>query len=325
MRIGHSLQVVNQVTAYSTELLNDVRRSTPAYDELNPNPAALQVLESQSKVSVAAMGILTKQAYDMAHASDEVVPTRRTAAAELGSLALLLTDIVDDEVDKPEVHVALKHTYLDEVAAHLLQGQQPDTIETPAMHAAHSLAQHLHATLQKHKGLPRFTSVVDSLLGVVKLQFASTDTDEQLYATKEIGALSGEVAAAAVEIVENRSYPDLTIAMRGIGAYGTCLDNALEIAEDVDEGSMCYANVFLAQNGDTPENRELIKRRMLTAGNEALDDGSKYLSREQLAIYRAAKHMLDFKYKILDPVRSCKKRIAAIRTSKKATTYSAAR
>lgn len=325
MRVGHSLQVANQIAAYSTELLNDAYRQSSIYDELSPDPLASQVFDSQSRICVAAMGTLTKQAYDMAHAGNEVLSAQRTAAAELGSLALLLTDIVDDEVDKPEVDVATKNTYLDEVTAHLLYGKQPDIVTVPAIHAAHLLAQHLHVELQRRDGLPRFTTLIEPLIDTVKMQFVSTDTDEQLHATKNIGALCGEVAAAAVEVVEGRSYPDLVTATHGLGAYAECLDNAFEIAEDVAEGSMCYSNVFLAQNGDTPANRKLVKSRILTVGNEAFEAGSTSLSSDQLVVYKSAKHMLDFKYRVFGPVRSWKKRIMPVRTYERIEAYDIAR
>ena len=326
MSVGHQLQVTRQFAAYSAEVLSDARHRSPISDKWRSDPEVSAVFDGQSRVSVAAMGMLATMAYDMAHVDHEGLPEQRSMATRLGGLTILLTDIVDDVVDQRDVAVPTKNAYLGEIAAHLLDGQQPlGTARPPAMRAAHLLAGYLHEELAQRGGLPRFTEIIEPLVDTVKTQFVSTDPGEQFAAVENIGALCGEIAAGAVEVVEGRRYPDVVIAMRGIGAYAECLDHGHEVKEDVREDNMCYSTLFLAQHGDTPANRALVKAQLLGAADKTFAVSRTPLSQGQLVIHDTARHMLDFKNVVHKPVKDLRRQMAPARVGERLEAHGAAR
>lgn len=71
--------------------------------------------------------------------------------------------------------------------------------------------------------------------------------------------------------------------------------------EDLAEGVNTYPSARIRYEGDSPALRREIKVYMLALAGNSIEAGTECLStKEQRAIYRTLKTMIDLKYKVVD-------------------------
>ncbi|MGD0284155.1 MAG: hypothetical protein ABSB12_00970 [Candidatus Saccharimonadales bacterium] len=296
---------VGRFCTYSAELIADRNQYQDTLLSVSEDVATQSYLLGQSKTRIAAMGLLVKQVYDMAHIEDSDYGEGRENAASLGGLALLLTDIVDDQVDIPDMPLEEKFRYLDQGMSSLLYGEvaPPETAyaangNIQAMRASFDLATYLHQRLSDLGGIESLSAVIEPLVDDIKEQFTSRDLARQLTLTRAIGANCGVIAAVATESVDGTDYPSLIEAARGIGGYAQCLDNAYEIKKDITEGSVSYATLLLDQQGNNARNRRAARDVLTKEAQLSYEEGGVLLTHRQSVIYAAAKRLIEVKYKI---------------------------
>ena len=290
---------------YSAELIVDRNQYQNTLLSVSRDVATQSYLLSQSKTRIAAMGLLVKQVYDMAHIEDHGYSERREDAASIGGLVLLLTDIVDDQVDIPDMPLEEKFQYLDQGMSSLLYGvatppetDYPANGDIQAMRASFDLAIYLHQRLSSLGSIDSLRAVIEPLVDDIKEQFTSRDLARQLILTRAIGANCGVIAAVATEAVDGANYPSLVEAAKGIGGYAQCLDNAYEIKKDIAEGSISYATLLLDQQGNTARNRRTARDVLTKEAQLSYEEGGISLTHNQSVIYSAAKRLIEVKYKI---------------------------
>lgn len=290
-------RIAANVASYSSELWSDSAHIANIYKNLPCNKNAQKFLQEQGALRVAGMGLMVKQVYDMVHTEDSSTINRQQAA-ELGLQALLLVDIVDDEVDSKKASPNEKAAYLDRIADHLILGTSYPHDSSAPQDTIYALTQHLHERLRHLHGSARFESFMPTLASVVKEQLTSQDLARQLELVKLVGGYCGEIAIAAVEVVDAQRYPKVAQAAFHIGAYAQCLDNAYEILQDIEEGSLSFATLYAEQNGLTPVTIREIRSILLSSAAGEYKAGEAVLSPEQRRIYKAVKILLECKYKV---------------------------
>ena len=119
--------MISTTISYSAELLGDRRLAAEFIRNIPADSTSADFLAANPRLNIAGMGILTKQVYDIARPPLDRDPLERTKAARLGALSLLLTDIIDDQIDNPAVPLEEKFRYLDGT------GTRPETIWSPAV------------------------------------------------------------------------------------------------------------------------------------------------------------------------------------------------
>jgi hypothetical protein len=300
-----ALAETNLLVRYGYEVIRDRRLYDAALQEVTDTGAVEQIMTAQSLTSISAMGLLAKQAYDIA-CGDRPDRKRRQEAARLGCITLLASDVIDDEVDRREMPLEEKDRYLDAVLGTFVEGtdslpanKYPYGSNPHAVRASFDLARYIHTRTKRLGGLENLNETISPLVRDAKRQLMSDDTDEQLDLVVRLGGGCWSIAAMAVEITEQGRFPDAMDAAFGIGGYAGCLDNACEIDEDVAEGSKAYATTYLSQHGDTAANRRIVRARLLETADRILEAGTANLTPKQSRIVKVQKRLIDLRYKRL--------------------------
>ncbi len=297
---------IGRFSSYSAELIFDRSQYQGTLFSVSNEIATQDFFLRRSKTHIAAMGLLVKQVYDMAHIEDTDYSKNRENAANIGSLILLLTDIVDDQIDISDMPIEEKFRYLDQGMSVLLDGEvaPPETAypvksDKQTIRASFDLATHLHGRLLGLDGIESLRNVMEPLVADIKEQFISKDLSRQLALAKSIGANCGLTAVVATELVDGTDYqPSIIEAAKGIGAYAQCLDNGYEIRKDIKEDSITYATLLINQQGNTVKNRRLAKDVLTNQAQLSYEEGGLGLNHSQSVIYTAAKKLITAKYKI---------------------------
>lgn len=295
-----------QYFGYCRELISDREAYDAVLGELTNEAGFARILKAQSLAGVSAMGLLTKQAYDMAVDGEAYSPENRWEAAKIGGMIMLAADVVDDEIDRREMPVDEKFRYLDAWAESLKTGENTLTAadypaggDSTAVRGSFDLARYIHDITDKYDGIEGLVDVMSPLIQDVKDQIVSRDETEQLELTVKVGAGCGAIGVRAVEIVEQTDFPVVMEAAEALGGYAECLNHAYEISEDVEEGSLSYATLYLGNHGDTPENRKLVKSNLIEIGDATLEHGIRQLNKRQRRVMSVGKGLIDLKYRVL--------------------------
>ncbi|HSX06825.1 MAG TPA: hypothetical protein VLG92_03830 [Candidatus Saccharimonadia bacterium] len=290
------------IAGYSAEFFRNRSEVVQTVESLDIEPEAAQYLIDYPKSSTAGTTLLCRQIYDIATASREASPIQRQQVGRIGGLMLLLTDIVDSQVDRPDIALHEREGYLDAGLAVLLHGDRakPDPpAKNRAQRISFALARTLHETVVQKDEEGYFATVFESLVPSVNRQLSSTDPTEQLKLAQEVGGLCALLGVASTEYATRTTHPEARIAAASIGAYAECLDHAYEMREDIMQGIPTYATLYLREHGDTPANRNKAKEDLLDAGSDSYKEGLEALDREQRPVYRATCRMLEVRYRFI--------------------------
>jgi len=317
---------IYRTAGYATEFARYRRHVLADLTEILPNADTQSVLSVYSATTAAGAATVTKQIFDLAHPGEAERGPKRQRAAEIGMLSLVLTDIIDDQLDTLGVEPEDMTHYFDRGMAAMFRGERvgdtlDDTNSNVIARASFDIAAHLHESVFQHDEKGVFEEVFKKLTRDVIGQAACQDLKKQLEYTIDVGASCAAVSHASVEFVDDREYPQVGEAARRIGAYAQLLDNAADIAQDIEEGSLTYATLFLSEQGDTPKNRKQARDDLLDVASDSYRQGREVLDTRQQPIYDSIRHMVDTKYRLVKPVKSTIKR--ALGTSRKAPEYSA--
>lgn len=298
----NALLVGQRMAQDTLELLTDRGQALVPLADAAQSEATYDYLTGLSRTKFGGASMLTKQLYDMAHHETED-PQERDWVGEVGALSVILSDVVDDEVDRQEMPLEEKFRYLDQGVDSLLNGTRPDPADFAsgsnpiAVAASFDLAQDIFARISPLEGQVTLKPVLDGLMHAIKEQMAAREVSRQLEILTQVGAGCSGLMMACVEMVIPEGQEEVKAASDGIGAYTVCLDNAFEMAQDVAEQSTTFATVFLDRFGDTPYNRRAAHEQLLRKGRLAVEAGRQGLSPEQQIIYRSMQRMADIKYR----------------------------
>ncbi len=289
--------------AYARELMRDKDVLAKLCLNVSGNSNIQAFLTQESSLKFAAKTIIIKLFYDIAYPHDK---SDRLEAVEIGSLGILFTDIIDDEVDSAPLSNADKRRYLDLLADDLLGGAtECDPAHSTGIKSAYALNNYLLSRLGEHpEGYERFAEVARPLVAAVGERIESTDVARQFELTQIVGGKCGEIAVAVIEAVTETPLPRLRDIAYSVGAYAQCLDDAYEIEKDLEEGSLTFPTTYLARYGDTPANRRKVKRALLREAKAVYCRKFSHLTSEEAEIYRCARRLMDVKYRVFDKLKS---------------------
>jgi hypothetical protein len=259
-----------------------------------------QYLIDYPRPSTAGTALLCRQIFDVAHAGQDSNIEQRQQAGRIGGLMLILTDIVDGQIDRPDVPLETREHYLDEGTRVLLSGAESNFVpDNEHQRVSFDLASRLYESVVRKDEKGLFVSLFRSLVPDVKRQLTSDDLTEHLELAQRIGGTCALLAAASIEHVTGAVQPQVHIAAASIGAYAECLDHVYEMREDILEGIPTYVTLYLAQHGDTRANRRRAREDLLDVGSDVYREGLSALDGDQKPIYRAACRMLDARYRLI--------------------------
>lgn len=299
------LETTTHIAKYCGELYVNRNEMAHTVRELAINEQAARYLIGYSRGSTAGATLLCRQIFDIAYAAQKPEEEQRQAAGRIGGLLLILTDIVDGQIDRPTMPRGTKDHYLDESARLLLLGAESNfEPENKSQDVSFSLAKRLHESVIQVDERGLFAPLFHALVSGVKRQYSSDDLEEHLELTQIIGSNCALLGAASTEHVTGTEQPQARAAAASIGVYAQCLDHAYEMREDIHYGAPTYATLYLTQHGDTPANRKKARENLLDLGSDAYRKGLVALEGKQLAVYEAARRMLDVRYRLIKRIES---------------------
>lgn len=301
------------VAGYSGELFAKRDEITCTVEDMAIEGQAKQYLIDYPRSSTAGTTLLCRQIFDIAHAGRDSDSEQRQQAGRIGGLMLILTDIVDSQIDRPSMSLERKEQYLDDGMGVLLSGTEnnfvPDSVHQGV---SFDLASKLHETVIRNDEKGLFASLFRDLIPDVKRQLASDDLTEHLKLAQRIGGMCALLGAASLEHVTGAEQPQTRIAAACIGAYAECLDHAYEMHEDIRHGVPTYVTLYLAQHGDTPANRKQAREDLLDVGSGVYREGLTVLDAKQRSVYKAVCRMLDVRYRLVKHIGSTIRQIKVV-------------
>ncbi len=293
------LQFARYGFRYASELICNARCLADSLGTISPNQQVSEYLANNRIYPSSAMGLLGSMFYDMAVGNDGVSHERELVRMT-SSRITLLTDIVDDIIDKRPTTPEEKFNFLDKGRLDLF-GYSANTSEDLHEEACYILARAIYSDFLSKDKERKVERIFDELFRVIKQQFTETDYNELLAIAKTIGSCRTDTTAVLTDIVTGREYPAIRESARKIGEYSELLDNLYELDKDLAEGVNTYPTVKVRQEGDSPALRREIKKELLMLADESIAEGFSCLStQEQKTIYKVLKTMIDFKYRFVE-------------------------
>jgi hypothetical protein len=272
----------SHIAGYCGELYANRNEITCSVQDLAVEEQTAQYLLDYPRSSTAGTVLLCRQIFDIAYAGQNSSSEQRRQAGRIGGLMLILTDIVDGQIDSPSMPLETKERYLDEGTNILFSGTESGfTPENESQQVSFDLARTLHKTVIRADERRLFVSLFRDLVPDVKRQVSSNDLAEQLKLAQKVGGTCALLGAASVEHVTGVEQPRVRIAAASIGAYAECLDHAYEMREDIRYGVPTYVTLYLAQHGDTLANRRKAREDLLDVGSDAYREGLTVLDDRQ--------------------------------------------
>lgn len=295
------------IATYCGELYTNRNEITDTVQDLEIDEQAAQYLADYPRSSTAGTTLLCRQIFDIASVGQNLSVEHRQQVGRVGGLMLVLTDIVDSQIDRPVMPLEAKERYLDMGMRLLLSGAESNfTAENKDQQVSFDLAHGLHKAVITIDEQGLFASLFCDLIPDVKQQLLSDDLEEHLKLAQKIGGTCALLGAVTVEHITGVEQPQARIAAVSIGAYAECLDHAYEMYEDIKDGVPTYITQYLAQHGDTTINRRRARENLLDVGLDSYREGLAVLDDRQKSIYKAICRMLDVRYRFI-------KRIGSIR------------
>lgn len=295
----------SQLANYCGELYVNRNEIIDTVQDLAIEEQTAQYLMDYPRSSTAGTVLLCRQIFDIAYAGQSLNSEHRRQAGRIGGLMLILTDIVDGQIDRPTMPLEAKERYMDEGTHLLLSGTESNFVpENEDQEVSFKLARRLQEAVVQADEKERFVSLFRDLIPDVKRQLSSDDLNEHLKLARRVGGTCALLGAVAAEHTTGIEQPQAHIAAASIGAYAECLDHAYEMREDIRYGVPTYVTLYLEQHGDTPVNRRQAREDLLDVGSDAYREGLTVLDEKQKSIYRATCRMLDVRYRFIKRVGS---------------------
>lgn len=295
----------SRLTNYCSELYANRNEIISTVQDLAVEEQTAQYLIDYPRSSTAGTALLCRQIFDIAYTGQNSNSEHRRQAGRIGGLMLILTDIVDGQIDRPGMPLEAKERYLDEGTHLLLSGAESDFApENEDQEVSFKLAYRLHEAVVRVDEKENFAALFRDLIPDIKRQLSSDDLEEHLKLARKIGGTCALLGAVAAEHTTGMEQPQARIAAASIGAYAECLDHAYEMHEDIRYGVPTYVTLYLEQHGDTPANRRQVREDLLDVGSDVYREGLAALDDKQKSIYKATCRMLDVRYRFIKRIGS---------------------
>jgi hypothetical protein len=315
MFAGSSL-IVAAVGQYSWQKVCGVRQA-------GADSAITDVLHRRLRLSNLILERFGEGIYAMAFPRERT-PGERRHVSTLCAKTVVFLGLVDDIIDRAELHVGDKFGFVAKIEAAFFHGKDFNCA-TPEEHAARYLALKLHATFQEYRIRADLRHTFRALVNITRAQY--TDSTEPLVLhriAKAAGRTYGEIFARVVEVAAATSLPHCVNAAGAIGECLQILDNGSDIETDLAEGILTYATLQIQAQGDSAELRKKLHEFHQDQAAQTLANGKAYLAAtapHAIPAYCALQNLIRFPYTLKNLALNAVRSISTIVGREREATY----